>query len=423
MPTITQIIITAYWWFCLAIFVIYLPRISFYFFPFKKQKRLKNLTKNKIAIIVPARNESAVIKSCLTSLSKQTYDQDYFDIWVVVEDANDPTVEIAKTFPNTKISIIANQKCKGDALDGVLKEILQKDPQLYDAYLIVDADNLAAYNLIEEMNNALSTDAQIVCGKKLVKNYLSQKRQDRTFVVNSMQLLWVCIDELGNRARSALKLPITIIGTGLMVRSDVIKENNGWPYRTLTEDYEMTADSIVKGWRSFYYSHAKVYTEEALDFKTNRMRKVRWLRGQIKSRKLYRKAILGKIFKRKTTICNLGFLFSTYPMFAFFAVSILLTIFGGVMVVLSLINQIIPLYLALQVMLIPLGMMYISFFTFGLIALMANNKNMKISFLEKVFLLLFNPIYALGWLGIYLKAHLVKHQDNSWQPTKRIQTK
>ena len=64
---------------------------------FKKQKKAKHSDKKtKFAIIVPARNESRVIRKNLESLLKQTYDKNFYDIWVIIESKNDPTYLICQ---------------------------------------------------------------------------------------------------------------------------------------------------------------------------------------------------------------------------------------------------------------------------------------------------------------------------------------
>jgi cellulose synthase/poly-beta-1,6-N-acetylglucosamine synthase-like glycosyltransferase len=59
----------------------------------------------------------------------------------------------------------------------------------------------------------------------------------------------------------------------------VITEINGWPYRSLTEDLEMTINCILHKWTSCFYEYAVAYSEEALTHKTSDMRRKRWCIG------------------------------------------------------------------------------------------------------------------------------------------------
>ena len=409
-----------YQYFCLVALALYLPRFSYYFAIFKKQKRIVNSNKNKIAVIVPARNESKVIKHCLDSLTAQTYDPQYFDVHIVVADENDPTIEIAAAYERSFVTVESRQTCKGEALDGVLKKILSETPDKYDAFLFIDADNIAAPDLLEEMNNALGSGKEIICSKKLAKNFQSCHRHSRSFISNCTALLWTQIDELGNRARNFLNMSITMIGTGMIVCAKIIKENNGWPYRSLTEDYEMTADAIVKGWTSMFYSHAIVYTEEATDIKTASKRKIRWFKGYTQCQHLYFKKIVKMVLSRKIKFRNLEFFCSTYPAYAFFAVSAAVMIFGLTAFVFSLSNSTVNSSETLHLALIPLLYIYGSLFTLTLISLIVDWRNMKIPLYEKLAVLIFNPIYLFDFARIIIAALITSYDYYKWENTDRI---
>ena len=73
--------------FIFVVFVIlYLPRIWCWFAPFKKQKRVFNYKKNKLALIIPARNEGNAVLPLFESIENQTYDRNNFDVFVVGDD-------------------------------------------------------------------------------------------------------------------------------------------------------------------------------------------------------------------------------------------------------------------------------------------------------------------------------------------------
>ena len=420
MEYATKHVLDIYLWFCIVALIAFLPRISYYFFAYKKQKRFVNLKKNNIAIIIPARDESAVISHCLDSLAAQTYDPHYFDIHVVVADENDPTTEIVAAYQRTNVTVIGEQTCKGSALDGILKKILIQSPDIYDAFLFIDADNLAAPDLLEEMNNALSSGRQIICGKKLVKNWQSSRRDSRSFVSNCTSLIWSQVDEHGNRARNVFGMSITMVGTGMLVRSDVINENNGWPYRGLTEDYMMTADAILKGWTSMYYSHAKVYTEEATDAKTAFKRRMRWIKGYTQCQRRYHNKILKDTFSGGIKWRNIDFMYLTYPAYTFFGVSVVAIIFGVVAVGFSLFGNTVSLVAALRMALIPFALICATLFAFTLLPLIADWRNMKIPLHEKLAVLFFNPIYMLAYFRVFAAAFTTSYDYFKWEPTDRV---
>ena len=109
----------------------YLPRIRAWFYGFKKEKHILNDKQNKIAVLIPARNESMVIRDLLDSAKSQTYPADKFHLHIIVKEHDDPTINIVKEY-GYSIHVIENQTCKGDALEYTLQDILKKTPNLYD---------------------------------------------------------------------------------------------------------------------------------------------------------------------------------------------------------------------------------------------------------------------------------------------------
>lgn len=69
--------------------------IVYFIIAFKKPKKIPKGNKLfKYAVLIAARNESKVINGLLNSLKNQTYNKDYFDVYVIVESSNDPTLNI-----------------------------------------------------------------------------------------------------------------------------------------------------------------------------------------------------------------------------------------------------------------------------------------------------------------------------------------
>ena len=408
-----------YLWLSLALLIAYLPSLVFFFVPFWKQGRLVNPVRNRIAVIVPARDESSVIRFCLDSLARQTYDPSHFDTYIVVADEADPTASIAADYANTYVYVVKDQTGKGSALDGVMKSLLNGSVR-YDAYLIVDADNLAAPDLLEEMNNALSSGCQIICGKKLIKNWESSRRDSRSFISNCTALTYTQVDELGNRGRNLLGIAITMIGTGMLIRSDIVEENDGWPYRGLTEDYEMTADSILKGWKSLYYSHAKVFTEEATHAKAAYERKMRWIKGYSQCQQRHHKAIRQDMFSGAFKWRNLDFLYATYPAYAFFGISVVAALLGVVAVILTLSGGRASMATAAPLVLVPILMVYGALFVFTLIAMAVDWRYIKIPITEILAVLFIAPIYTLGYFRIFIAAFLTGYDHFQWHRTERV---
>jgi Glycosyltransferases, probably involved in cell wall biogenesis len=148
------------------ILIAYSPRLVAWFGAFKHSEHLINEKKNRMAILVPARDESKTIEPLLESLSKQTYDN--FKVFVIVKDPSDPTIKMTKKRGFVPV-VVADQGCKSDALDGAVQMILRSDRTEFDAYLILDADTMIKDDYLAEMNNAMASGRDVIVSKKIVK--------------------------------------------------------------------------------------------------------------------------------------------------------------------------------------------------------------------------------------------------------------
>lgn len=426
----------------LVALILYLPRLRYYLDGFKKQPHLHNGRKNRIAVIVPARNESASIPLLLESISHQTYDASFFDTHIIVKSADDPTCQIAARYPHTYVHVIPNQTCKGMALDGGLKEILRDKAVHYDAYAIVDADNVLRNNFVEEMNNALSTGCQIIVGKKGIKNWLLAKPELRSWVTNCSALVYTFIDDMGNAYRTNHGITCTICGTGICVRADVIEQNDGWPYRSITEDFELTANSILHNYSTMYYKYAVTFTEEAVSHKVAWNRRMRWVRGYAQVITKYRAAVIrktwglgayaqprtGNVFKDAASFVNhiewknFDFLYSFSPLFLFFGdviISFFWYVAAGILYrhATGAWNLLYFKY-AIIIALVVYGVLV----AYTLIGMYTDRHAIHIPLGEKIGLVFLTPVYMSEFLPLYIGAFLGGRKKQEWKPVERIQT-
>lgn len=112
----------------------------------------------RYAVLIAARNESAVIAQLLESIRQQDYPQDLLDIYVVADNCTDGTASIAREH-GARVFERQNkmQVGKGYALAFLLEHIREDFPQeRYDGYFVFDADNLLDPHYVTEMNKVFS---------------------------------------------------------------------------------------------------------------------------------------------------------------------------------------------------------------------------------------------------------------------------
>lgn len=391
------------------------PRLKCWFYAFKKQERLENPINNRLAVLVPARNESKTVGTLLDCLCKQSYPKECFDVHVIVADENDPTVEMARAVGMT-VHTASEQTCKSDALDSCLQTLLAEDAQKYEAYIIIDADCALDVNFLREMNNALASGADIICSKKVVKNYLYGTRRQCPLSACCNGLIWTLIDNMGNKYKSAKGYPCFTVGTGLMIRKNVILDKNGWPYKeTLTEDVEFMHDAVLDHRKFFYYEYAVLYMEEAQKLSVTNKRRRRWLTGVVEAERLYR--------KRTSAECSAAERYYTSALnhvFGYIGVSV---VFFAVMAVTAVVLAITsePLWRLCAILAaVAVLTVYLSFLIMTAVAMLCEREHISLPLHRRLALLFVHPIFYMQYIFIIGRAIFFPQRKKKWEVIDRV---
>ncbi len=380
--------------------------------------------KRKISVIVPARNESGIVGDLFSSIAEQDYDKAYFTVNVVVDSEDDPTVEMAANY-GYKVFVVKDQKCKGDALDGYFKAEDEAALDAFDAFVIVDADAVLTHNYVSELNNALEYDADIFLSRKHIKNFYGDRR-DRTVFTDCSALTYAQLDDLGNIYRSDNNMPLNMCGQGMMVRRKVIKELGGWPYRTLTEDYEMRMDCYLKGFTSLYYPYAVICTEEPLGHGENFRRRLRWLTGYSECDRMYKKKVRENAKARGGF--NAGereFFHGLDPAIAFLVFTALAVLAGvGLSVYGGITGAFGWLYPLLALIIAPIALTYSVLLIYAVLCITSMADAFEnIPLREKIAVVLYEPFFALEYVPIFIASKFKAKYGWDWKPTRHIRYK
>lgn len=380
--------------------------------------------KRKISVIIPARDESGIIGDLFASVAEQDYDKSEFSVNVVVNDAGDPTIELAAEY-GFKVFVVTGQKCKGDALDGYFKCEKEEILKTFDAFVIVDADAVLTHDYISELNNALEYDAQIFLSRKHIKNFYGD-RQDRSVYTNCSALTYAQLDDLGNIYRSAHGMALDMCGQGMMVRRETIEKLGGWPYRTLTEDYEMRMDCYLKGFTSLYYPYAIICTEEPLRHGENFRRRMRWVTGYSQCDRIYKKKIRENIKKRGySTPGEREFFHGLDVLIAFIVLTVLTVLSGaGIAIYGGVTGAFGWLYPLLALVVMPIAMIYLILLIYAVMCIRCmSDAFATIPLGEKIATVLYEPLYLLEYAPIFFASKFKAKYGWDWKPTRHIRYK
>lgn len=244
--------------------------------------------KGKFAILIPARDESKVIEELLNSILNQTRKINSDDVYVIVEEESDKTVEIVK---NKNMNIIfrhdLTKKRKGYALDDAVKEILEQKKH-YDAYFIFDADNVLDKDYIKNMEEAYEDGYDIGIG------YRNTKNGNDSVIAAASSLTFSMINTLGNEHKTKCNNTLTISGTGFYIKGDIVEKLGGYPFNSLTEDYELTLYATLNDLTTTYVKDAIFFDEQPVKYNITINQRTRWIKGFFEARKKYIPLLLKK---------------------------------------------------------------------------------------------------------------------------------
>lgn len=264
---------------------------------FSKPKVLIAQENHRFAVVIAARNESAVISQLIKSIKKQKYPAHLIDIFVVADNCTDNTADVAREAGATVFERFNRQYVgKGYALDYAFKIILNNDDK-YEGYFVFDADNLLDENYIAEMNKVFDN------GYKIITSYRNSKNYDTNWLSAGYSLWFLREAKYLNNSRMILNTGCAISGTGFMVSDEIIRKNNGWKHHLLTEDIEFSIDNAIQGEQIGYCGTAVLYDEQPYLFEQSWNQRLRWAKGFYQVFGKYGMELFKSIFIKRSFCC------------------------------------------------------------------------------------------------------------------------
>ncbi len=265
-------------------------------FAFKSLKQpLSFPPQNKFAVLIAARNESAVIGNLISSLKNQDYPSELYEIFVIPNNCVDHTRAIALESGASVLDCSIDVSSKGQVLSYAFEHFL-KTKHGFDAFCIFDADNLVGPGFLKEMNNLLCS------GSHVAQGYRESKNPTDTVISSCYSIYYYNLNRLYNHARSVIGLSAVVNGTGFMVSTDALKQLGGWNTVTKTEDLEFTAICALNGIKIHWAPKAIIYDEQPLTFLQSWNQRKRWSFGMQQCLSKYWKPLLTDFIEKKNVV-------------------------------------------------------------------------------------------------------------------------
>ncbi len=241
----------------------------------RKAPKLSASKNHKYAVMISARNESAVIADLIRSIKMQNYPEELIDIFVCADNCTDTTAEVAREAgAQVYERFNTRQVGKGYALDYLVSHIWSDYGQkAYEAYFVFDADNVLDVNYFREMNITFDS------GAKASTSYRNSKNFDSNWISAGYAVWFLREAKYLNQARLILNTSAAVSGTGFFIASELIERAGGWKWHLLTEDIEFSTNAILQGERISYCPNAVLYDEQPITFVDSWNQRFRWAKG------------------------------------------------------------------------------------------------------------------------------------------------
>ena len=367
----------------------------------KKEKPRKKGKAHSFAVLICARNESAVIADLIKSIKDQTYEERLIKIFVMADNCTDDTANIARSagafvYERQDKALVG----KGYALECLLENIKRDFPKGFDGYFVFDADNLLSGDYIEKMNAVFSD------GYDIVTSYRNSKNFGENWISAGYALWFLRESKYLNRARMLLGTSCAVSGTGFMFSRKILEEQGTWPFHLLTEDIEFSVHHILKG-RRIGFADAVLYDEQPTAFSQSWHQRMRWACGFLQVLKKYgKKLLLGMAHGS----------FSCYDMCMNIMPALILTtlslILNTVLVVMGIMSGDV-LYALLTVARTFAGL-YFTVFAVGLITVITEWKRIYVSAPKKIFYAFTFPLFMMTYIPISTVAFFKR--NTGWRP-------
>lgn len=369
----------------------------------------KAKVRHRYAYFIAAHNEEAVIANLVESILTQDYPSELIDCFVVADACTDQTAARAReagaiVYERNDLA----RKGKSWVMDYGFDRILNEYGDIYDAFFVMDADNVLSPGYTEIMNDAFDM-GYLVC-----TSYRNSKNFDSSWVSAASALWYIREARFLNNVRMMAGTSCAISGSGWLVSSKIVRGMHGWDFHTLTEDIQFSTFCAIHNIQ-IGYAPAEFFDEQPVTFKASWVQRMRWTKGFYQIFFSYGSDLVKAVLQGR---------FAAYDMLMTIAPGILLTLLSAFvnlsyLLIGTMSHGFIATAAELRMAVGSLVMLvigaYFTFFCMGLLTTAVERKHIHASKL-RIFTNLFTfPIFMLSYIPIGVAAFFKKVE---WVPTK-----
>jgi cellulose synthase/poly-beta-1,6-N-acetylglucosamine synthase-like glycosyltransferase len=258
-------------------------------------------TEPRVAVIVPAWNEGAVIGRTIDTLCALDYEPERLRVYVVDDASTDDTPDVvrakAEQYPGRVLHLRRENGGEGKAhtINHGLRTIRADD--WYETVLIIDADVIFTKQSLRRMVRHFHRP-----GVGAVTAYIKEGSRPANWMNRFISYEYVNAQAGARRAQNVLGAQACLAGGAQLIRRDALEAIGGViDTSSLAEDTFTTLNIQLSGRTVVFEPHAIVWAEEPKDITGLWKQRVRWGRGNVQVTLRYR-----RIWLRRWKVGRLG---------------------------------------------------------------------------------------------------------------------
>jgi cellulose synthase/poly-beta-1,6-N-acetylglucosamine synthase-like glycosyltransferase len=253
----------------------------------------------RMAVLIPGYKEDIVILEVAEASLKQSYPATSFDVIIVADSFKPETVEALKKLPLKVVEVKFEKSTKSKSLNAAMEAVGDN----YDVAVVLDADNIIAFDFLEKINEAFESGFTAVQGHRMAKN-----------MNNSMAVLDSISEEINNhifrKGHRVAGLASGLIGSGMAFKYDMFKKRMLAIEAIGGFDKELELTMLRDGIKIEYLDDAVVLDEKVQDKVVFENQRKRWLAAQF----IYFRRFVWAGIVQFATRLNIDFLDKVYQM-------------------------------------------------------------------------------------------------------------
>ena len=234
----------------------------------------KGKLQKRFIILIPSYKKDDVILQAVNSVLGQTYPQRLFDLVVISDHENEMTNMRLAQLPITLLTPDFNHSSKAKSLQYAILNLPQF--KIYDAVIVLDADNIIEPEFLEQINDAFEA-----AGTKAIQVHRLSRNRD-----TSVARLDNIFEEINNaifrRGHNSLGLSASLNGAGTIYDFEWFKEHI-MKVRTPDGIKELEAMLLREGIYIDYFDTIHIYDEKTRGLRNFKEQRARWDADQLHS--------------------------------------------------------------------------------------------------------------------------------------------